>query len=132
SPYRSHLSAAILRLQENGTMQMFKNRWWKVGPGKQCPGDTRSDVSRSGSASELGLAKVGGVFVVLLAGLGVACVIAFVEFFCKTRSSIKGKHRPKLPSVSRNGAIVVSSSFEMAVESHDDTVVSANLVVFVG
>ncbi|XP_029850182.2 glutamate receptor ionotropic, kainate 2 isoform X1 [Ixodes scapularis] len=96
SPYRSHLSAAILRLQEDGTMQMLKNRWWKVGPPKHCPEQSRSETLRPGSASELGLAKVGGVFVVLLGGLGIACVIAFVEFFCKARSFSKSKHR-KLP-----------------------------------
>ncbi|KAG0417616.1 hypothetical protein HPB47_005466, partial [Ixodes persulcatus] len=93
SPYRRHLSAAILRLQEDGTMQMLKNRWWKVGPRQHCPEDSRLETSRPGSASELGLAKVGGVFVVLLGGLGIACIIAFVEFFCKARSSSKTKHR---------------------------------------
>ncbi|CAN7982503.1 unnamed protein product [Ixodes pacificus] len=126
SPYRSHLSAAILRLQEDGTMQMLKNRWWKVGPRQHCPEDSRSETSRPGSASELGLAKVGGVFVVLLGGLGIACVIAFVEFFCKARSSSKSKHRVSLP-----GATVVRSKSNRAAESQDDVVVQLNLVVLV-
>ncbi|CAN7936993.1 unnamed protein product, partial [Ixodes hexagonus] len=86
SPYRSPLSSAILRLQENGTLQLLKERWWKVDARESCPGDGGTASSGLSAASELGLAKVGGVFVVLLAGLGLACVIAFVEFLCKARS----------------------------------------------
>ncbi|XP_065284543.1 glutamate receptor ionotropic, kainate 2-like isoform X2 [Dermacentor albipictus] len=86
SPYRSFFSSAILRLQENGTLHMLKERWWKVqDPSRRCPEE--DGPSRPGSASELGLPKVGGVFVVLLAGLGLACLIAFVEFFMKARSA---------------------------------------------
>ncbi|XP_037578968.1 glutamate receptor ionotropic, kainate 2-like isoform X2 [Dermacentor silvarum] len=86
SPYRSFFSSAILRLQENGTLHMLKERWWKVrDPNRHCPEE--DGPSRPGSASELGLPKVGGVFVVLLAGLGLACLIAFVEFFMKVRSA---------------------------------------------
>ncbi|KAH6929409.1 hypothetical protein HPB50_027447 [Hyalomma asiaticum] len=66
---------------------MLNDRWCKVkDPAKQCPDDDAT--SRPDSATELGLPKVGGVFVVLLAGLGLACLIAFAEFF-KARSSRK-------------------------------------------
>ncbi|XP_077488889.1 glutamate receptor ionotropic, kainate 2-like isoform X2 [Amblyomma americanum] len=86
SPYRSLLSSTILRLQENGVLQMLKDRWWRVrDPAKRCPEDAGPESP--GSASELGLPKVGGVFVVLLAGLGLACLIAFAEFFFKARSA---------------------------------------------
>ncbi|XP_075752246.1 glutamate receptor ionotropic, kainate 2 isoform X3 [Rhipicephalus microplus] len=86
SPYRSFFSSAILRLQENGTLQMLKERWWKFRhASRHCPGE--DGPSRPGSASELGLPKLGGVFVVLLSGLGLACLIAFAEFFLKARSS---------------------------------------------
>lgn len=37
------------------------------------------------TASELTLANVGGVFVVLLFGVGLACIIAVLEFIWKTR-----------------------------------------------
>ncbi|XP_049272758.1 glutamate receptor ionotropic, kainate 2 isoform X2 [Rhipicephalus sanguineus] len=86
SPYRSFFSSAILRLQENGTLHVLKERWWKVhSPSRRCAEE--DGPSRPGSASELGLPKLGGVFVVLLAGLGVACIIAFAEFFIKARSA---------------------------------------------
>ena len=29
SPWRDHLSLAILELQEKGTIQMLYNKWWK-------------------------------------------------------------------------------------------------------
>lgn len=46
----------------------------------------QDDASKSSSAAnELGLANVGGVFVVLMGGMGVACVIAVCEFVWKSR-----------------------------------------------
>ncbi|KAL3195161.1 hypothetical protein MRX96_045728 [Rhipicephalus microplus] len=85
SPYRNILSSTLLRLQERGTLQKFKDRWWKVrDPLKGCP-ITEAGKSRTDAASKLGLRTVGGLFVVLLAGLGLACLIAFAELFCKAR-----------------------------------------------
>lgn len=47
---------------------------------------TQDETSKSSStANELGLANVGGVFVVLMGGMGVACVIAVCEFVWKSR-----------------------------------------------
>src|SRR5690606_11445577 len=65
SPYRSIISDAILKLQEGGTLHNLKLKWWKVG---LCSHQKDTQKSSSGSASELGLANVGGVFVVLAAG----------------------------------------------------------------
>lgn len=46
----------------------------------------QDDTSKSSStANELGLANVGGVFVVLMGGMGVACVVAVCEFVWKSR-----------------------------------------------
>lgn len=46
----------------------------------------KDDTTKSSSAAnELGLANVGGVFVVLMGGMGVACVIAVCEFVWKSR-----------------------------------------------
>lgn len=46
----------------------------------------QDEVSKNSStASELGLSNVGGVFVVLIGGMGVACVIAVCEFLWKSR-----------------------------------------------
>ncbi|XP_014479807.1 PREDICTED: glutamate receptor ionotropic, kainate 2 isoform X3 [Dinoponera quadriceps] len=83
SPYRTAISGAILKLQEEGKLHMLKTRWWKE---KRGGGSCRDDTSKSSSAAnELGLANVGGVFVVLMGGMGVACVIAVCEFVWKSR-----------------------------------------------
>ncbi|KAI4485875.1 hypothetical protein M0804_006364 [Polistes exclamans] len=83
SPYRTAISGAILKLQEEGKLHLLKTRWWKE---KRGGGSCRDDTSKSSSAAnELGLANVGGVFVVLMGGMGVACVIAVCEFVWKSR-----------------------------------------------
>ncbi|PNF30869.1 Glutamate receptor ionotropic, kainate 2 [Cryptotermes secundus] len=83
SPYRTAISGAVLKLQEEGKLHILKTRWWKE---KRGGGACRDDTSKSSSAAnELGLANVGGVFVVLMGGMGVACVIAVCEFVWKSR-----------------------------------------------
>lgn len=116
SPYRTAISGAILKLQEEGKLHILKTRWWKEKrEGGSCrvsrrvsrstPSklkkrasirlflvartrafDLQDESSKSSSAAnELGLANVGGVFVVLMGGMGVACVIAVCEFVWKSR-----------------------------------------------
>ncbi|XP_046915372.2 glutamate receptor ionotropic, kainate 2 [Dermatophagoides farinae] len=80
SQYRSIISDAILKLQEEGKLHMLKNRWWS-GKGK-C-GGKKETQKVSVSASELGLANVGGVFVVLAAGSIIAIIICIGEFIWK-------------------------------------------------
>ncbi|KFB52145.1 AGAP000801-PA-like protein [Anopheles sinensis] len=83
SPFRTAISSAVLKLQEEGKLHILKTRWWKE---KRGGGSCRDDTSKSSStANELGLANVGGVFVVLMGGMGVACVIAVCEFVWKSR-----------------------------------------------
>lgn len=50
------------------------------------------DDERMMKASELSLANVGGVFVVLLAGMGLACLIAVFEFIWKSRKMAQDDH----------------------------------------
>lgn len=81
SPYRSDLSAAILHLQENGTLQALKTKWWK-----QKRGGGQCKDSSSSMPKPLGLPNVSGIFVVLLGGMAVSSFAAFMEFFYKTRT----------------------------------------------
>ncbi|XP_044738243.1 glutamate receptor ionotropic, kainate 2 isoform X2 [Chrysoperla carnea] len=83
SPFRTAISGAVLKLQEEGKLHILKTRWWKE---KRGGGTCRDDATKSSSAAnELGLANVGGVFVVLMGGMGVACVMAVCEFVWKSR-----------------------------------------------
>ena len=45
------------------------------------------EENKGNKANEIGLDNVGGVFVVLLAGMGVACTIAVIEFLWKYRKA---------------------------------------------
>ncbi|XP_071042115.1 glutamate receptor ionotropic, kainate 2-like [Parasteatoda tepidariorum] len=86
SPYRTHLSSAILKLQEGGQLHVLKERWWKRKRLTQkCAKD---DATGSSSASELGLANVGGVFLVLICGVSVGCIIVVFEFIWKARKVV--------------------------------------------
>ena len=84
SPYREPISTAILRLQEKTVLTELKNKWWKrMRGGGQCD----SEKSKKGGHNELGLQNVGGVFVVLVGGLGIAFVISILEFIHKSRKN---------------------------------------------
>uniref|UniRef100_A0A1W7RAA1 Glutamate receptor 1 n=1 Tax=Hadrurus spadix TaxID=141984 RepID=A0A1W7RAA1_9SCOR len=93
SPYTTLLSSAILKLQETGKLHNLKVKWWKKKGGGLCVEDEKKT---STSTNELGLANVGGVFVVLLAGLGSACVIVVIEFIAHTRKKPR-EERVSLP-----------------------------------
>ncbi|XP_065092491.1 glutamate receptor ionotropic, kainate 2 isoform X2 [Ochlerotatus camptorhynchus] len=99
SPFRTAISGAVLKLQEEGKLHILKTRWWKE---KRGGGSCRDDTSKASStANELGLANVGGVFVVLMGGMGVACVIAVCEFVWKSRKVAVEEREPyqkKLPN----------------------------------
>ncbi|GFT22044.1 glutamate receptor, ionotropic kainate 2 [Trichonephila clavipes] len=74
----SWLSSGILKLQEQGVLHKLKSRWWKQKGGGKCTD------KQSGRVRELTLGNVGGVFVVLIFGLGVSVLIAILEFRWKS------------------------------------------------
>ncbi|CAH0720015.1 unnamed protein product, partial [Brenthis ino] len=76
SPYRQPMSESILQLQEQGKITRMKDKWWKE---KRGGGACADDDASSGDAQPLVLANVGGVFIVLAAGSGLAIICAFVE-----------------------------------------------------
>ncbi|CAF0743543.1 unnamed protein product [Rotaria sordida] len=82
SPYRDILSDTILKLQDEGVIQKYYNKWWKEAAKLKCdPEDKRKDT-----ASELGFANIGGIFVILAAGLILSMIVAAVEFSIKIRN----------------------------------------------
>lgn len=79
SPFRAPLSKAIVELNEAGELQELKNRWWMAEE------STCEEEKESASAtSELGIDKVGGVFVLLAGGVIIGCVAAVLEFIWKS------------------------------------------------
>ncbi|KAJ3589895.1 hypothetical protein NHX12_010736 [Muraenolepis orangiensis] len=76
SPYRDKVTIAILQLQEEGKLHMMKEKWWR---GNGCPEEDNKE------ASALGVENIGGIFIVLAAGLVLSVFVAVGEFVCKAR-----------------------------------------------
>jgi len=80
SDYRDRISMIILSMQESGRIQVLYNKWWKnTGI---CVND---DKKKDSKASSLGVANVGGIFVVLFVGLALAVIVAALEFIWNSR-----------------------------------------------
>uniref|UniRef100_F7FH39 Glutamate receptor n=1 Tax=Ornithorhynchus anatinus TaxID=9258 RepID=F7FH39_ORNAN len=76
SPYRDKITIAILQLQEEGKLHMMKEKWWR---GNGCPEEDGKE------ASALGVENIGGIFIVLAAGLVLSVLVAVGEFAYGTR-----------------------------------------------
>ena len=87
SPYRDLLSDAILKLQEDQILQMLYNEWWKEKGGA---GQCKTDEGKK-NANALAITHVGGVFVVLVAGLVLSLIVALLEFVWKA-NKIASEH----------------------------------------
>ncbi|XP_056633670.1 glutamate receptor 1-like isoform X2 [Diorhabda sublineata] len=87
SPLRDAVNLAVLSLKEDGELTKLKNKWWYDRT--ECLRD-KQDTSRS----ELSLSNVAGIFYILIAGLFIAMIVAFMEFCYKSHSEAK---RAKIP-----------------------------------
>ncbi|KAL6098279.1 gria1 [Pungitius sinensis] len=80
SALRNPVNLAVLKLNEQGMLDKLKNRWWydkgECGTGG---GDSKDKTSA------LSLSNVAGVFYILIGGLGLAMLVALVEFCYKSR-----------------------------------------------
>ncbi|XP_059083828.1 glutamate receptor ionotropic, kainate 2-like isoform X2 [Tigriopus californicus] len=91
SPYTSTVSNGILYLQEAGILQQLKIKWWKeMHGGGKCTGSGGED------SAQLGLPNLGGVFIVLLAGMIASCIIAIIEFVWKKRILLQDENESLL------------------------------------
>ncbi|XP_025421709.1 glutamate receptor ionotropic, kainate 3-like isoform X2 [Sipha flava] len=101
--FRNVLSANILRLQEKGRLTALKNKWWKEKRGGGACQDTENT-----EASELSMKNVGGVFIVLCSGVGVAAILAALEMFwtlwkttSKEKVSFKSEFKDELKFIAK-------------------------------
>lgn len=83
SPYRTAISGAVLKLQEEGKLLQLKSKWWKeMGGGGACEEEESAGPADS---AELGIEAVGGVFLVLGVGVFCAFIIGIAEFLWNCR-----------------------------------------------
>uniref|UniRef100_UPI0037E8EFA0 glutamate receptor 1-like n=1 Tax=Semicossyphus pulcher TaxID=241346 RepID=UPI0037E8EFA0 len=80
SPLRIPVNLAVLKLNEQAILDKLKNRWW-YDKG-ECG---HKDSGRKDKTSALSLSNVAGVFYILIGGLGLAMLVALVEFCYKSR-----------------------------------------------
>lgn len=86
SPYREIFTTEILRLKEEQKIHELQTKWWQRELGaKECA----VEESSKGSASELSVDNVGGVFVVLMGGVVVGFFVAMCEFLWKARKNAR-------------------------------------------
>lgn len=69
------MTIAILQLQEEGKLHMMKEKWWR---GNGCPEEDNKE------ANALGVENIGGIFIVLAAGLVLSVFVAIGEFVYKS------------------------------------------------
>ncbi|XP_010839455.1 PREDICTED: glutamate receptor ionotropic, kainate 3 isoform X4 [Bison bison bison] len=84
SPYRDKITIAILQLQEEDKLHIMKEKWWR---GSGCPEEENKE------ASALGIQKIGGIFIVLAAGLVLSVLVAVGEFVYKLRKTAEREQR---------------------------------------
>ncbi|KAM7338109.1 hypothetical protein ACRRTK_004228 [Alexandromys fortis] len=81
---RNAVNLAVLKLNEQGLLDKLKNKWWydkgECGSGG---GDSKDKTSA------LSLSNVAGVFYILVGGLGLAMLVALIEFCYKSRAEAK-------------------------------------------
>uniref|UniRef100_A0A674ASK8 Glutamate receptor n=1 Tax=Salmo trutta TaxID=8032 RepID=A0A674ASK8_SALTR len=80
SALRIPVNLAVLKLNEQAILDKLKNKWWYD------KGECGSkDSGRKDKTSALSLSNVAGVFYILIGGLGLAMLVALVEFCYKSR-----------------------------------------------
>ncbi|XP_048885027.1 glutamate receptor 1a isoform X1 [Brienomyrus brachyistius] len=107
SHLRNPVNLAVLKLNEQGLLDKLKNKWWydkgECGSGG---GDSKDKTSA------LSLSNVAGVFYILIGGLGLAMLVALVEFCYKSRTESRrmkqsindAMHSSTLTRMSGNGS----------------------------
>ncbi|KAK3564202.1 hypothetical protein QTP86_011183 [Hemibagrus guttatus] len=82
--YGTPVNLAVLKLSEQGILAKLKNKWW-YDKG-EC--GTKDSGSKD-KTSALSLSNVAGVFYILVGGLGLAMMVALIEFCYKSRAEAK-------------------------------------------
>ncbi|XP_031408023.1 glutamate receptor 4-like [Meleagris gallopavo] len=85
---RTPVNLAVLKLSEAGVLDKLKNKWW-YDKGECGPKDSGS----KDKTSALSLSNVAGVFYILVGGLGLAMLVALIEFCYKSRAEAKRMKR---------------------------------------
>jgi len=119
----------ILEMQESGRIQVLYNKWWK-NTGvcgriqvlynkwwKNTGVCVSDDKKKESKASSLGVANVGGIFVVLFVGLALAVIVAALEFVWNNRhqTSVNRLNKQVSGELSRTEALQRQIIFSLLI-----------------
>ncbi|KAL4230944.1 Glutamate receptor 2 [Mactra antiquata] len=80
SDLRDGLTLAVLKLREGGDLEEMRKNWWERK--SECP---VKENNNDGGQAELTLENVAGIFYILVAGLALSVIMAFLEFMYKSK-----------------------------------------------
>jgi len=81
SPYTSAISQGVIRLLEKGVLARLKKRWWV----EQRGGGTCSGGGGASDDGKMSVDALVGLYMMLIAGIAFACLIAICEFTWRKR-----------------------------------------------
>ncbi|PVD37579.1 hypothetical protein C0Q70_00175 [Pomacea canaliculata] len=104
--YREQINAVLLKLQESGLMDLWRNRWWRTFL------DCGAQGASVRSSQQLDFISIGGVLILYLAVITLAIVCLLSQLFYKQRKSCRSR---KLQGSSTN----VSDAVHQSQTSHE-------------
>lgn len=90
SPYTKQLSQAILELRHSGFLDSLELKWLHAH------GECKEEHVGVDSGTQLGLADMAGVFIIICAGVGLSFIVLVVEWLVASYASTK-EHDPDAP-----------------------------------
>lgn len=85
SLFTDEISNAILLLQEKGKIQQMYDKWWKQIGAVNC------ETKKNEQGDAMTFSNVGGIFVVLVFGMCISCIVAIIEYIWKTKKNPENK-----------------------------------------
>ncbi|XP_005006852.1 glutamate receptor 2 isoform X5 [Cavia porcellus] len=99
------VNLAVLKLSEQGVLDKLKNKWW-YDKGECGAKDSGSKEK----TSALSLSNVAGVFYILVGGLGLAMLVALIEFCYKSRAEAKRMKMTLSDAMRKEARLSISGS----------------------
>ncbi|KAE8742923.1 Ionotropic receptor 25a [Frankliniella occidentalis] len=120
SPLKDQFNNAILQLLNKRKLEKLKERWWSLNPEiKKCD---KQDDQQDG----ISIQNIGGVFIVIFVGIGLACVtLAFEYYWYKYKrnprvTDLAGGPLPNAPRVGKGGGLGGQQQGRLAVIGRPD------------
>jgi hypothetical protein len=79
SKWREKISNAILMLEETGKIEEIYYKWWRKRDSLDCDQNVKSTQMPARFESQFNVANLSGLFLLLFAGMIVACVFCVIE-----------------------------------------------------